>query len=55
LNLYGFDDELLVLSGTPETAEISEQCVAEFGEDPKVWLPHFFQRARAMNEKETVQ
>lgn len=55
LNLYGFDDELLVLSGTPETAEISEQCVAEFGEDPKVWLPHFFQRARAINEKETVQ
>lgn len=47
LNLYGFDDELLVLSGTPENAELSEQCVAEFGENPEAWLPHYFQRARA--------
>lgn len=47
LNLYGFDDELLVLSGTPENAEISEQCVAEFGENPEAWLPHFFKRVRA--------
>ena len=52
LNLYGFDDELLVLSGTPETAQISEDCVAEFGEDPKDWLPHFYERARALNAKE---
>ena len=55
LNLHGFDDELLVLSGTPETAQISEQCVAEFGEDPKVWLPHFYERARALNAKETAR
>lgn len=55
LNLHGFDDELLVLSGTPETAQISEQCVAEFGEDPKVWLPHFYERARALNAKEIAR
>ena len=52
LNLYGMDDELLVLSGTPETAQISEDCVAEFGENPKDWMPHFYQRARALYAKE---
>lgn len=52
LNLHGFDDELLVLSGTPETAQISEDCVNEFGEDPRVWGPHFYERARALNAKE---
>lgn len=51
LNLHGFDDELLVLSGTPETAQISEDCVEEFGEDPDVWLPHFYKRARALSAK----
>lgn len=52
LNLNGFDDHLLVLSGTPETAEISEQCVAEFGENPEIWLPHFYERAKSLNKKE---
>lgn len=46
LNLDGMDDILSVLSPTPETSQISEQCVAEFGEDPAVWLPHFYERAR---------
>jgi type IV secretion system protein VirB4 len=46
LNLGGFDDELLVLSGTPDMAELVEQIVAEVGDDPAVWLPIFTKRAR---------
>jgi len=51
LNLAGLDEILSVLSPEPETSKISEQCVAEFGEDPAVWLPHFYNRARAYLEK----
>ncbi|MDZ4053246.1 MAG: VirB4 family type IV secretion/conjugal transfer ATPase [Phenylobacterium sp.] len=46
LNLGGFDDELLVLSGTPDNAELVESIIAEVGDDPAVWLPIFFKRAR---------
>lgn len=42
LNLAGFDDELLVLSGTPDNAELAERLVAENGEDPACWLPKFY-------------
>lgn len=47
LNLSGFDDELLVLSGTPDNAELVEEITAEVGDDPAVWLPVFLQRVRA--------
>lgn len=48
LNLSGFDDELLVLSGTPDNAELVEEIIAEIGnDDPAVWLPVFLQRVRA--------
>jgi type IV secretion system protein VirB4 len=46
LNLHGFDDELLVLSGTPDNAELVEEIIAEVGEDPEVWLPLFYDRMR---------
>jgi len=46
LNLAGFDDELLVLSGTPDNAELVERIIAEVGDDPAVWLPIFRRRAR---------
>jgi type IV secretion system protein VirB4 len=46
LNLHGFDDELLVLSGTPDNAELVEEIIAEVGEEPAVWLPIFYNRAR---------
>ena len=46
LNLHGFDDELLVLSGTPDNAELVEEIIAEVGEDPAVWLPIFYNRMR---------
>lgn len=34
LNLTGFDDELLVLSGTPDHAELAAQIIGEVGEYP---------------------
>lgn len=46
LNLQGFDEELLVLSGTPDNAQVVEDIIEEVGENPEVWLPLFYQRAR---------
>lgn len=46
LNLRGFDDELLVLSGTPDNAIIAEELVGEVGSDPEAWLPLYLQRVR---------
>lgn len=48
LNLAGFDDELLVISGTPDNADIAELCIDEFGDDPVVWLPEYLNRVRGM-------
>lgn len=42
-----FDEELLVLSGTPDNAELVESIVAEVGDDPAVWLPIFYERVKA--------
>lgn len=41
-----FDDELLVLSGTPDNAELVETIISEVGDDPAVWLPIFLQYKR---------
>ncbi|MCZ2328768.1 VirB4 family type IV secretion/conjugal transfer ATPase [Bartonella sp. F02] len=41
-----FDDELLVLSGTPDNAELVESIIAEVGDDPAVWLPIFLQHVK---------
>ena len=46
LNLYGLDDLLLVLSGTPDNADLVQQIISEVGEDPEIWLPLFFTRAK---------
>lgn len=51
LNLTGFDDELLVLSGTPENADICETVIAEVGDDPAVWLPVFIDRVKSERSK----
>lgn len=51
LNLTGFDDELLVLSGTPENADICEAVIAEVGDDPAIWLPVFLDRVKAGRNK----
>ncbi|CAM2164755.1 Type IV secretion system protein virB4 [Burkholderia latens] len=41
-----FSDELLVLSGTPDNADIAEKVIAEYGSDPAVWIPVFLKAAR---------
>ena len=46
LNLAGFDDELLILSGTPDNAEIAEEVISQFGEDPATWMPVYLNRVR---------
>ena len=46
LNLTGFDDELLILSGTPDNAEIAEELISEVGENPDVWLPLYLEHIR---------
>jgi type IV secretion system protein VirB4 len=38
LDLYGFQDEMVVISSTPENILLMEQCIAEYGEDPDAWL-----------------
>ncbi len=47
LNLRGFDDELTIMSGTPDNARIAREVIASVGEDPAVWLPAFFKRLKA--------
>jgi type IV secretion system protein VirB4 len=51
-DLTGFDDELLVLSGTPDNAELCEQVIEEVGEDPAVWLPVFYERVRMQRSQQ---
>lgn len=46
LNLAGFDDELLILSGTPDNAEIAEEVISQVGEDPVTWMPVYLNRVR---------
>ncbi|WP_455465981.1 VirB4 family type IV secretion/conjugal transfer ATPase [Bartonella sp. B39] len=43
---HDFSDELLVLSGTPDNAELVESIIAEVGNDPEVWLPIFLQHVK---------
>lgn len=50
LDLFGFDDELLVLSGTPELAELSEELANTYGEHPDNWSAEFYRRARDLTK-----
>jgi type IV secretion system protein VirB4 len=47
LDLHGFDDEIAVLSSSPENVLLMEQSIAEFGDDPDVWLEPFQERVYA--------
>lgn len=52
LNLTGFDDELLVLSGTPDNAEMVTNIIAKVkDENPNVWLPIFLENAKKQKAK----
>lgn len=47
LNLYGFGDELEILTGTPESVQLCEQVRHELGSDePDAWVPVFLDRLR---------
>lgn len=42
--LPNFDKEMLILSGTPDNAELANEIMERVGsEDPDVWLPVFYQ------------
>ncbi len=44
MNLSGMNDMLAVLSSSTDNVQICRECVAEFGDNPKIWLPEFFKR-----------
>ncbi|BBO60324.1 VirB4 family type IV secretion/conjugal transfer ATPase [Mycoavidus sp. B2-EB] len=50
LDLSEFEDELLVLSGTPDHAILAEQIIAKTSADPKIWLPLYLARVRAQKD-----
>ena len=50
LNLRGFDDELAVMSGNTATSLLAERLVAEFGDNPDIWLPEFHAARRKILE-----
>ncbi len=41
-----FSEELLVLSGTPDNAELAESIITKVGDDPAIWLPVFLQHIK---------
>lgn len=47
LNLYGFAEELEILTGTPESVELCELVRAELRtDDPDLWIPVFQERLK---------
>ncbi len=58
LNLYGFTDELEILTGTPESVELCEQVRRELRtDDPDEWVPVFLERLKAqkVTSREALQ
>lgn len=46
LDLRGFDDELVVLSGSLDNLALLDEIMADVGDDPESWLPLLQQRVR---------
>lgn len=46
LDLSGMEDLIRVLSGTSKNVGIFHEIIAEQGEEPSVWLPHFQERTK---------
>jgi type IV secretion system protein VirB4 len=47
MNLSGMDDEIAILSGTPDNAERLDQVIHRLGsDDPAAWLPAYFDAVR---------
>lgn len=45
LDLKGFADLLSVISGRSATVDLLNSLLQAYGNDPGVWLPHFYERA----------
>ena len=55
LDLYGFDDEMAVLSGTSDNVAILERVMAECGsEDPDVWYQPFTTAVREVKRSKKL-
>ncbi len=46
LNLSQLTDEILVLSSNPKTLLAMHKAIDQYGDDPEIWLPHFWQFAK---------
>jgi type IV secretion system protein VirB4 len=55
LDLSGFEDEIAVLSSNPENRLLMNKCIAEFGNDPDVWLEPFQERVFAAKERDKLR
>jgi len=50
IDLSGMDDVIAVLSGRAESVAILNGVLAEYGDDPKIWLPVFWQRVKSASK-----
>ncbi|CAJ0807720.1 Type IV secretion system protein virB4 [Ralstonia psammae] len=54
LDLYGFQDEMVVLSGNKENNKLLDEVIAEVGDDPDVWLPILQDRVFEANTRKKL-
>ncbi|SMG61567.1 VirB4 family type IV secretion/conjugal transfer ATPase [Paraburkholderia susongensis] len=54
MDLYGFDDEIVVLSGNPENVALMEKIIGETSEDPDIWLPILQERVFEANVRKKL-
>ena len=50
LNLYGFDDEIVVLSGNSANIVLMHETIAEVGDNPDDWLPVLQNKVRQQKQ-----
>jgi len=53
-DLNGADDLLTVLSASTDNVELLDDIRAEVGDDPDVWLPILYRRARESRKRKTI-
>lgn len=49
VNLNGMTNIINVLSGRAETVRLLDKLIAQFGDDPKRWLPVFYEEVKSLN------
>jgi type IV secretion system protein VirB4 len=52
--MQGMDDHIAVLSGNKNTVAFMDRLMAEHGEDPAAWLPHFRAGHRSAGSAEAM-